>query len=290
MQPFVVNRHGRIVFPSNLVPELDFSVIDSLEQLDSVIRSATSRRRRRPARTSCERVEEGSYASRYELMRDVALNMFWTGRFAPHDVREAADPVDVMSRVTAPTSSCPSSALGGRRPEGGGCPDGVRRAAVDLGRVRRGPDLRDPVRRLRPPQAPRDRAARDQAHRGGDHVRPGQPHLPAEELRPRLPDVTGSTRSSTAARTSPELEALHRWAMVLHNQYPWDRSQAELVEVGQLRTTTTSWSSTRVTRRSAGSCAGSDSADAPADRAGRQSRRGSRCGPTRRSTCASTSR
>ncbi|MDQ6850478.1 MAG: ketoacyl-ACP synthase III, partial [Actinomycetota bacterium] len=36
------------------------------------------------------------------------------------------------------------------------------------------------------------------------------------------------------AETAPELEALHRWAMVLHNQYPWDRAQAELVEVGQL--------------------------------------------------------
>ncbi len=33
----------------------------------------------------------------------------------------------------------------------------------------------------------------------------------------------------------PELEALSRWSMVLHNQYPWDRSQAELVEVGKLR-------------------------------------------------------
>jgi 3-oxoacyl-(acyl-carrier-protein) synthase III len=32
----------------------------------------------------------------------------------------------------------------------------------------------------------------------------------------------------------PELEALLRWAMVLHNQYPWDRSQVELVEAGQL--------------------------------------------------------
>ena len=25
MQPFLLNRHGRIVFPSNFVPELDFS-------------------------------------------------------------------------------------------------------------------------------------------------------------------------------------------------------------------------------------------------------------------------
>ena len=38
MQPFVVNRHDRIVFPSNFVPELDLSVMHSLEQLDSVIR------------------------------------------------------------------------------------------------------------------------------------------------------------------------------------------------------------------------------------------------------------
>ena len=32
-----------------------------------------------------------------------------------------------------------------------------------------------------------------------------------------------------------ELEALHRWAMVLHNQYPWDRTQAQLTPVGELR-------------------------------------------------------
>ena len=37
------------------------------------------------------------------------------------------------------------------------------------------------------------------------------------------------------AQDVPELEALSRWAKVLHNQYPWDRSQAELVEVGQLQ-------------------------------------------------------
>ncbi len=27
MQPYVLNRHGRIVFPSNLIPELDLSMI-----------------------------------------------------------------------------------------------------------------------------------------------------------------------------------------------------------------------------------------------------------------------
>ena len=32
----------------------------------------------------------------------------------------------------------------------------------------------------------------------------------------------------------PELEALMRWAMVLHNQYPWDRSRTELRGPGQI--------------------------------------------------------
>ncbi|MBV8349073.1 MAG: ketoacyl-ACP synthase III, partial [Mycolicibacterium sp.] len=32
-----------------------------------------------------------------------------------------------------------------------------------------------------------------------------------------------------------DLEALRRWSMVLHNQYPWSRSEATLVAVGELR-------------------------------------------------------
>ena len=30
MQPFVLNRHDRMVFPSNFVPELDLSAIDAI--------------------------------------------------------------------------------------------------------------------------------------------------------------------------------------------------------------------------------------------------------------------
>ena len=33
----------------------------------------------------------------------------------------------------------------------------------------------------------------------------------------------------------PELEALMRWTMVLHNQYPWHRQHTRLIEVGKLR-------------------------------------------------------
>src|SRR5665213_1870051 len=81
MQPFVINRHDRIVFPSNLVPDLDLSVVHSLEQLDNVIRRDFEMKA--PTGTDIlHRVENGEYLSRYELMRDLALNLFWTNRFA----------------------------------------------------------------------------------------------------------------------------------------------------------------------------------------------------------------
>ena len=40
MQPFLLNGHGRVVFPSNFIPELDLSTMHSFEQLDSAIREA----------------------------------------------------------------------------------------------------------------------------------------------------------------------------------------------------------------------------------------------------------
>ena len=38
MKPFVLDRYGRIVFPFNFLPELDFSVFDTLEEFEAVIR------------------------------------------------------------------------------------------------------------------------------------------------------------------------------------------------------------------------------------------------------------
>ena len=37
MKPFVVNRHGRLVFPANFLGDLDFSVLDTLDQFTAVI-------------------------------------------------------------------------------------------------------------------------------------------------------------------------------------------------------------------------------------------------------------
>ena len=38
LKPFRINSHGRIVFPGNFFPELDFSVFKTLKQFAAVIR------------------------------------------------------------------------------------------------------------------------------------------------------------------------------------------------------------------------------------------------------------
>ena len=37
MKPFVINKHGRLVFPATVLGELDFSVLHTLDQFTAVI-------------------------------------------------------------------------------------------------------------------------------------------------------------------------------------------------------------------------------------------------------------
>ncbi len=233
MQPFVVNRHDRIVFPSNYLPELDLSVIDSLDQLDSVIRRDFETKA--PTGTDIlQRVESGGYDSRYELMRDLALNMFWTGRFAltMYDKRPTRwrdvprSRPDVFLPVLTPWE------------------DGDRKVAA----------VRDAYASL---PATWDGDAEDRIFAILFDVFGHRKHHATElsAIKPTVTEILSDPTNLTfrlnsydadfptygfsdvidCAEEPAELEALHRWAMVLHNQYPWDRSQAELVEVGQLR-------------------------------------------------------
>ncbi len=233
MQPFVVNRHDRIVFPSNFVPELDLSVMGSLEQLDSVIRRDFEVKA--PTGTDIlARVEQGAYSSRYELMRDMALNLFWTNRFSmtlyeKRPTRWSDVPrtrADVFMPVLTPWA------------------DGDRKVAA----------VRGAYESLPPTW---DGAVEDQIfgilfdvfghrkHHASDlpTIKPTVAQILADptSLTFRLPSydadfpVYDFSDIIDCAENVAELEALHRWAMVLHNQYPWDRSKAELVEVGQLR-------------------------------------------------------
>src|SRR5450631_3974121 len=233
MQPFVVNGHDRIVFPSNFVPELDLSVMNSLEQLDAVVRRDFEVKA--PSGTDIlHKVEDSAYASRYELMRDLALNLFWTNRFSmtlweKRPTRWADVPrtrSDVFMPILTPWV------------------DGDTKVAAVLGAYEALP-------------AAWNVEAEDRifatlfdvfGHRKHDatDLRPIKPTVAQilsdpSNLTFRLPsydpdfpmyelaDIVDSSEEV------PELEALSRWAKVLHNQYPWDRSQAELVEVGQLR-------------------------------------------------------
>ena len=203
MQPFVINSHGRMVFPSNFLPELDFSVIDDLDQLEAVIRRDFEAKA--PSGTEIlHRIEAGDhYSSRYELMRDVALNMFWTNRFAMtmydkrptrwRDVPRNRD--DVFLPVLPPWQDAERKVAA--------IQELFAALPADLERRGRGPDLPGAVRRAAPPALPRHRAAGRQAH-GRRDPRPS-PRASPTPWRPTTPTTrsTATSRSWTAARRSP---------------------------------------------------------------------------------------
>jgi 3-oxoacyl-[acyl-carrier-protein] synthase III len=233
MQAFVLNRHGQMVFPSNLMPELDFSALESLEQLDRVIRRDFETKA--PTGTDImNHLENGTYESRYALLRDIALNLFWVNRFAMtmYDKRPTrwGDVPRTRSDVFLPALTP--------------WDDGDRKVAA----------VRDayPTLPARWDVAVEDRifdvlfdVYGHRKHHGGT--------LPA--IKPTVADCLANPGTLTfrlpkydpdypvyefsdivdCYEDVPELQALHRWAMVLHNQYPWDRAQVELTEVGQLK-------------------------------------------------------
>ena len=81
MKSFVVNRHGRLVFPANFLGELDFSVLETLDQFTAVI--GRDFEAKAPTGTDIlARVESEAYPGRFELMRDLGQNLFWANRYA----------------------------------------------------------------------------------------------------------------------------------------------------------------------------------------------------------------
>ncbi|NEK56450.1 ketoacyl-ACP synthase III [Geodermatophilus sabuli] len=233
MNAFVLNRHGRMVFPENVIPELDFSAIETLEQLDSVIRRDFETKA--PSGTDIlERVRTGSYDNRYTLMRDLALNLFWANRFSitMYDKRPTRwgdvprTRSDVFMPVVGPW-------------EEGETKVAAVEAAYPTLPARWDADVEDRIFGV--------------LFDVFGHRKHHATTLPAlkptvaeflersEGLTFRLPDydpdypVYDYTDILDVSEDVPELEALHRWAMVLHNQYPWDRAKVELVEASQLR-------------------------------------------------------
>jgi len=231
MKPFVINRYGRIVFPESFFPELDFSVFDTLEQFAAVIKRDFEEKA--PSETDIvARVEARGYSGRYELLRDLALNLFWVNRYAMtmydkrptrwRDVARQRD--DVFLPVFKPWDGAELTAAieaGYRslKPSWDeGTEDKICRILLDVFRHKKGAGAELPA--LKPTVA--ELLARPKSLTY---------HLLAYD-----PDYPGYGHDDIIeyAHAVPELEAVMRQAMVLHNQYRWDRARTRLTEVGQL--------------------------------------------------------
>ena len=232
MKPFVVNRYGRLVFPANFLGDLDFTVLETLDQFTAVI--GRDFEAKAPTGTDIlARVEAGDYASRFGLLRDLGQNLYWANRYSItmferrptrwRDLAKRRD--DVFLPVLTPWEDSERKVAA------------VHQAFTEL-------------------PATWDAATEDKVF--GLLFDLFQHKLyHATELPPVKPTVAefcatpgaltfvmpsydpdyptfSDTEIIDAHEDVPELEALMRWAMVLHNQYPWDRSQTELRGPGQI--------------------------------------------------------
>jgi 3-oxoacyl-(acyl-carrier-protein) synthase III len=231
MKPFVINRYGRIVFPESFFPELDFSVFGTLEQFAAVIKRDFEEKA--PSETDIvARVEAHEYGGRYELLRDLALNLFWVNRYAMtmydkrptrwRDVARGRD--DVFLPVFKPWEGAELTAAieSGYRSLGAswdeGTEDKICRILLDVFRHKKGAGAELPA--IKPTVAELLAKPKSLTY-----------HLLAYD-----PDYPGYGHDDIIeyAHAVPELEAVMRQAMVLHNQYRWDRARTRLTEVGQL--------------------------------------------------------
>jgi 3-oxoacyl-[acyl-carrier-protein] synthase III len=232
MDPFIVNRHGRLVFPSSLMPELDLSTVGTLEQLDGVIRRDFEAKA--PTGTEIlQRAQTDSYPTKYALMRDLAMNLFWVNRFA----------ITMYDKRPTRWADVPRTRADVFLPVVKSWDDGDRKVAA----------VRDAFPNL---PAQWDDSVEDQIFEVLFDVFGQRKHLATTlpAVKPTVAqflEVPGALtfRLRTydpnypvyeyddivdCSHDVPELEALHRWSMVLHNQYPWDRSEVELVAATDL--------------------------------------------------------
>src|ERR1700690_1783117 len=232
LKPFVMNRYGRMVFPCNFFPELDFSVFKSLNQFNTVIRRDFGEKAATETEI-VERIKAGEYQSRYEVCRDLALNLFWSQRFVltMYEKRPTrwADLPRHRHDIFLPVYK-PRNATG-------------MAAAIEAGYLALPPMCDEEVE---------DKSFRilldvfrNKQGAGGEFraIKPTVDEILADpkNLTYRLlsydRDFPGYDYDEVidCIHTVPELEALMRQAMILHNQYRWDPATSASVEVGKLQ-------------------------------------------------------
>src|ERR1700741_1678812 len=233
MHAFQLNKHGKLVFPANCFPDLDFSTLENLEHLTAVIQRDFDAKA--PTGTDIlERIKTGSYQSKFELMRDMALNLFWANRFkitmydvlptrwadVPRHRDDVFVPIqmpwqDRETKVSAVFSAYPN--LPARWDDE--VEDSIFEVLFDVFGHRRNHATK--LSAVVPTVAELLSDPSNQTLRL-NHYNPDFRRYSYEEIIDCNEGVA-------------ELEALRRWSMVLHNQYPWSRSDAALTPVSELR-------------------------------------------------------
>ena len=232
LKPFVINSHGRIVFPGNFFPELDFSVFKTLKQFAAVIRRDFGEKAPTDAQIAA-RVQAGEYKSRYELCRDLALNVFWVNRYTftmyeKHPTRWRDLPrlrEDVFLPVYKPrdASAIATAIEAGYRTLPPWWDEEMedRSCSILLNVFRNKLTSGGELRPIRPTVS---EALADPANRTCQLLA-----YDPDSLRYTFDDVID------CLHPVPELEALMRQCMILHNQYPWNPSTSTQIEVGNLK-------------------------------------------------------
>ncbi len=231
-KPFVINRHNRLVFPSNFEGDLDFSVIDTEEQLADVVRRDFEAKAPKGADIA-ERAAQGKYRTKYQLLRDMALNLFWSNRFAltmydkrPMRWRDVPKKrSDIYIPVLQPWE------------------DGAEKVAT----------ITSVYESL--PAEWNDEVESEIGRILGDVFNNKRHHATSlEPIKPTIEEfiASGTDLAYTLAEYDPdypvysfqeiidcnqevpELEALQRMAMTLHNQSPWDRARGRLARAAEI--------------------------------------------------------
>lgn len=222
MKPFEVNRHGRLIFPANFHMEWDFSRFETLAHFNSVIERDISAK----APTATEllaRISSGTYSRRFDLLRDLGQNLLWVSRYS----------ITQFEQRPTRWRDLPK-----------------QRDDVFLPRVHPWPDREQKIsaveRAFHSLPSDGDSEAETKAfallfdvfrtklHSGAElpAVNPTVAEFQKEPSALTLvipvhdPDFPAFCNEDIldVHEEVPELEALMRWAMVLHNQYPWDRA------------------------------------------------------------------
>src|SRR2546421_1857438 len=232
VKPFVVNRHGRLVFPANFLGELDFSVLESLDQFTGGMGGVWGEKAR-PGPDFLPGVGPGTSPRRFDLLRDLGQTLYWANRYSItmfdrrptrwRDLAKRRD--DVYLPVLTPWEDSERKVAAVEQAFRALPPtwdakaeDTIFDLLFDLFRTKlyHATEL-PPIK----PTVAEFLAEPDALTFVMPAYDPDYPVFTTEQILDASEDV-------------PELEALMRWAMMLHNQYPWDRSRTELRGPGEI--------------------------------------------------------